>query len=107
MILSWLSYLDSHIRSLYFSPTAAVTEASKPPLGGGERRLLRPLRERFSRENNPMMIPGLSQLAKDLKAVEDHARACQSREEEQMVLLTREEVEVIESFRRFKAQDYD
>jgi hypothetical protein len=54
-----------------------------------------------------MMIPGLSQLAKDLKAVEDHARACQSREEEQMVLLTREEVEVIESFRRFKAQDYD
>jgi len=54
-----------------------------------------------------MMIPGLSQLAKDLKAVEDHARACQSGDEERIVRLTREEVDVIESFRRFKAQDYD
>jgi hypothetical protein len=54
-----------------------------------------------------MTIPGLSQLAKDLKTIEDLARACQSREEERMVLLTREEAEVIESFRRFKVQDYD
>ena len=65
------------------------------------------VRECVSRENNPMTIPGLSQLAKDIKAIEDHARACQSREEERMMRLTREEVDVIESFRRFKAQDYD
>jgi len=54
-----------------------------------------------------MMIPGLSHLLKDIKALEDYGRACQSREEERMVRLTREEVDVIESFRRFKAQDYD
>jgi hypothetical protein len=54
-----------------------------------------------------MMIPGLLQLAKDVRVIEDLARACQSREEERMVRLTREEVDVIESFRRFKAQDYD
>ena len=54
-----------------------------------------------------MMIPGLSLLTKDIKAVEDHARACHSTEEERVVLLTPEEVDVIESFRRFKAQDYD
>lgn len=54
-----------------------------------------------------MTIPGLSELARDIKALEDHARACHSREEERMLLLTREEVDVIESFRRFKAQQYD
>jgi hypothetical protein len=58
-------------------------------------------------ENNPMMIPGLSDLAKDIKALEDHARACQSGEGERTVLLTREEADVIESFRRFKAQEYE
>jgi hypothetical protein len=54
-----------------------------------------------------MMIPGLPHLFKDIKTVEEHARACQAREEERMVILTREEADVIESFRRFKAQDYD
>jgi hypothetical protein len=54
-----------------------------------------------------MMIPGMSQLAKEIKTLEDHARACQSGEEGQMVLLTREEADVVESYRRFKAQDYD
>ena len=54
-----------------------------------------------------MMIPGLSQLAKDLKAIEDLARSCRSGEEDRMVRLTREEADVIESFRRFKAQDYN
>ena len=53
------------------------------------------------------MIPGLPELFKTIKTVEDHARACHSREEERMVLLTREEADVIESFRRFKAQEYD
>ena len=54
-----------------------------------------------------MVIPGLLQLVKDLKAIEEHAQACRSGEEERMVRLTREEVDVIESFRRFKAQDYN
>ncbi len=54
-----------------------------------------------------MMIPGMPHLLKEIKALEDHARACQSGDEERMVLLTREEADVIDSFRRFKAQDYD
>ena len=54
-----------------------------------------------------MMIPGMQHLLKDIKAIEDHARACQLREELRMVLVTREEADVIESFRRFKAQEYD
>ena len=54
-----------------------------------------------------MVIPGMSQLAKEIKTLEDHARACQSSEEERMVLLTREEADVIESFRRFKTQEHD
>lgn len=54
-----------------------------------------------------MKIPGMPQLLKDIKVIEDHARACQSEEEIRMVLLTREEQDVIESFRLFKAQDDD
>jgi hypothetical protein len=54
-----------------------------------------------------MMIPGMPYLLKDIKAIEDHARACQLREELRMVVVTREEADVIESFRRFKAQEYD
>jgi hypothetical protein len=54
-----------------------------------------------------MMVPGMPQLLKDIKVIEDYARACQSWEEIRMVLLTREEEDVIESFRQFKAQDDD
>lgn len=54
-----------------------------------------------------MTIPGMTQLLRDIKAVEDYARACQSSEEVRMVLVTREEVDVIESFRRFRAQEHD
>ena len=54
-----------------------------------------------------MMIPGMSQLAREIKALEEYAQACQSREEARIVLVTREEADVVESFRRFKAQDYD
>jgi hypothetical protein len=54
-----------------------------------------------------MNIPGMPQLLRDIKVLEDFARACQSREEMRMVLLTREEEDVIESFRRFKSQDED
>jgi hypothetical protein len=51
------------------------------------------------------MIPGLAELLKDIKSLEDHARAARSREELRMVVVTREEADVIESFRQFK-QDY-
>ncbi len=54
-----------------------------------------------------MAIPGMTELLKDIKVLEDRARACQSRENERVVLLTREEAEVVESFRRFKDQDLD
>ncbi len=53
------------------------------------------------------MIPGMAHLLKDIKAVEDYARACQSREEMRMVLVTREEADVIDSFRRFKDQEQE
>ena len=54
-----------------------------------------------------MTIPGMTHLLKDIKAIEDYVQACQSREETRIVRVTREEADVIESFRRFKAQDYD
>jgi hypothetical protein len=54
-----------------------------------------------------MMVPGMPHLLKDIRVVEDYARACQSGEETRMVPLTREEADVLESFRRFKAQEYD
>jgi len=54
-----------------------------------------------------LTIPGLQDLYKEIKALEDHARASRSEGELQMVLVTREEVEVVESFRRFRFQDYD
>ena len=54
-----------------------------------------------------MMVPGMPQFRRDIRIIEDYARACQSEEEIRMVLLTREEQDVIESFRRFKAQDDD
>jgi len=54
-----------------------------------------------------LIIPGMPQLRKDIKVIEDYARACQSTEEIRTMLLTREEADVIESFRRFKAEDSD
>ena len=55
-----------------------------------------------------MEVPGLSDLLKSIKALEDHARAsCQSGDDLRTMALTREEEEVIESFRRFKARDYE
>jgi hypothetical protein len=46
-------------------------------------------------------------LVKEIKTLEDYARASHSREELQMMLVTREEAEVIDSFRRFKIEDYE
>ncbi len=54
-----------------------------------------------------MTIPGVSKLYEDIKLIEDYTRGCQLTDEIRMVLVTREEADVIESFRRFKAQDYD
>lgn len=54
-----------------------------------------------------MEVPGMSDLFKSIKALEDHARVCQSGGDLRMVVLTREEEEVIESFRRFKAQEHE
>jgi len=53
-----------------------------------------------------MMIPGVSQLRDAIKELEDCARADRSRGELQMVLVTAEEADVIESFRRFKTEDF-
>jgi len=53
-----------------------------------------------------MIIPGMSQLVEDIKALEDYARACRLRDELRMVLVTAEEADVIDSYRRFMAQEY-
>jgi histone deacetylase complex regulatory component SIN3 len=54
-------------------------------------------------------IPGLSDLLKDIKTLEDHAKAAHSIDEVEtrVVRLTREEADVVESYRRFLAQDFD
>jgi hypothetical protein len=52
------------------------------------------------------MMAGISQLLEDVKALEEYTRACRSGQELRLVLITAEEVDVIESFRRFKAQEY-
>jgi hypothetical protein len=64
------------------------------------------IREATKREKI-VMIPGMTQLLKDIKRMEDLVRDNQSREEFRTVIVTREEADVIDSFRRFKAQDYD
>ncbi len=51
-----------------------------------------------------MIIPGMDQLLRSIKSLEDHARAYRNRDELQMELLTREELEVIESFRKFRTE---
>jgi hypothetical protein len=49
-------------------------------------------------------VPGMSDLLKSIETLEGHARACRAEDDLRMVVLTREEEEVVESFRRFKAQ---
>jgi hypothetical protein len=53
-----------------------------------------------------MELPGVSELLRDVKALEDYARAYRSREEVRMVLITREEADVIDSYRRFMTEEY-
>ena len=54
-----------------------------------------------------MEVPGMSDLLKSIKTLEGHARGGHSGDDLRVVVLTREEEEVIESFRRFKAQEYE
>ena len=54
-----------------------------------------------------MIVPGMQELLRDIKILEDYARACQSEEELRIVTLTREEVDVVASFRRFMAEEND
>jgi hypothetical protein len=53
-----------------------------------------------------MTIPGISQLRDALTELENHARAERSKGELRMVLVTAEEADVIDSFRRFMAEGY-
>ena len=53
------------------------------------------------------MVPAMRDLLKDIKILEDYARASQSGGELRIVPLTREEVDVIASFRRFMDQEID
>jgi hypothetical protein len=52
------------------------------------------------------MIPGMSQLRDAIKELENYARAARSREELRMVLVTAEEADVLDSYRRFMAEEY-
>lgn len=50
------------------------------------------------------MVPGLQDLLQNVKALEDYLKACRAGEAEQAFPITREEMELIKSFRRFMAQ---
>jgi hypothetical protein len=52
-----------------------------------------------------MTLPGVSELLAEIKAVEDFARACRSQGDVRLVTITREEAEVIESYRRFRSEE--
>jgi hypothetical protein len=50
------------------------------------------------------MVPGLQDLLHDIKTLEDYVKGRRSGEEERSFPITREEMEVVKSFRRFMAQ---
>jgi len=50
------------------------------------------------------MIMGMQELMRDLRVFENYVRACQSGDELRSVPLTREEVEVVASYRRFMSE---
>ena len=54
-----------------------------------------------------MMLPGLQELLQDIKELEDCVKASRSEADGQIFPITREEMEVIKSFRRFMAQEGD
>jgi hypothetical protein len=53
------------------------------------------------------MVMGMQDLIRDIKVFEDYIRACQSGDELRSVPLTREEVEVVASYRRFMSEQGD
>jgi hypothetical protein len=54
-----------------------------------------------------MMVMGMQELMREVKIFEDYVRACQAGDELRNVPLTREEVDVIASYRRFMSQQED
>jgi hypothetical protein len=50
------------------------------------------------------MVTGMQDLMREIKIFEDYIRACRSGEELRSVPLTREEVDVIASYRRFMSE---
>jgi hypothetical protein len=50
------------------------------------------------------MVTGMQDLMREIKIFEDYVRACRSGEELRSVPLTREEVDVIASYRRFMSE---
>ena len=50
------------------------------------------------------MILGMQELMREVKFFEDYVRACQAGDELRNVPLTREEVDVIASYRRFMSE---
>jgi hypothetical protein len=51
-----------------------------------------------------MMVMGMQELMREVKIFEDYVRACQAGDELRNVPLTREEVDVIASYRRFMSE---
>lgn len=50
------------------------------------------------------MVPGLQDLLHNIKTLEEYVKAGRSGKEERFFPITREEMEVVKSFRRFMAQ---
>lgn len=72
-----------------------------------QHRLLGPSKKLRGERKAAMMLPGLQELLQNIKELEDYLRACRSGEEERVFQITREEMEVVRSFRRFMAQEND
>jgi hypothetical protein len=53
------------------------------------------------------MVTGMQDLMREIKVFEDYVRACQSGDDLRSVPLTREEVDVIASYRRFMSEQQD
>ncbi len=56
------------------------------------------------RRTSEKMILGVQELMREVKMLEDYARACRAGEDMRSVPLTREEVEVVASYRRFMSE---
>jgi hypothetical protein len=52
-----------------------------------------------------MLVAGLHALMHNIRTLEDYVKACRRGEEERVFPITREEMEVIKSYRRLMAQE--